>query len=99
MARSTTLLISSLLPFSYFYYLQYFLSPKGNFLFFQEQFFTCACIYHNKRSYSDMTCVCIHLYENTYVIKSISGRIDPKRAPLNYKVHKWMGPSQGIPPN
>lgn len=30
------------------------------------------------------------------IIKSINGRVHPKGWAKNYKVHKWMGASQGI---
>ena len=80
------LLISSLFLSSFYqYYLQYFLSPKGSFLFFQEQFLSYACIYHNKRSYLEMSRVYIHLYKTPstkqvlkWINPSIGGRMHPK---------------------
>jgi len=47
-------------------------------------FITIKGVYHNKRSYSDITCVCICLYETTFVIKFTSGRVHPMGIPWNY---------------
>ena len=85
-----TLLISNLFLLVNFY-LQYFLSPKGRFLSFLRTIFTYACFYHNKRSYSYMTCVFICLYETTFITKSkkwtssLSKSISEQ---VYYKVHK-----------
>ena len=88
--RRATFLISSLFLLVKFY-LQYFLSPKGRFfLILFRKIFAYAQIYHNKRSYSDMTCAYIRLYKTTFDHRWASLLSNStKWTNENYKVHKW----------
>ena len=98
MAYKPPLLISSLLLPSYFLSSTVLFSPNCNFLFFQEQFLAYARIYHNKRSYSDISWAYIHLYKTAFTSKSLSGRIHPKGClEIFIKVYEWTGKSQGYP--
>ena len=68
------LLISSLFFPRHFYCLQHF-QPKGQSFIFSKQFVAYALVYHNKRSYSNISCTYIHFYKTTSTTKSKSGRI------------------------
>ena len=89
------LLISIFISFQLFLLSTVLFSPKGSHLFFLEQFLAYICVYHNKRSYSDISCTYIRLYKTTSTTKSLSGQVPPRDALQFIKVHQWTGASKG----